>query len=50
VDYLRDLAKHDYDACGGPGVGASSCFCVSLRIKAAVRHLREVRLGGNHPR
>jgi dienelactone hydrolase len=22
VDYLRDLAKHEHDACGGPGVGA----------------------------
>ncbi len=22
VDYLRDLAKHEHEACGGPGVGA----------------------------
>ncbi len=22
VDYLRDLAKHEHDTCGGPGVGA----------------------------
>jgi hypothetical protein len=22
VDYLRDLAKHEHGACGGPGVGA----------------------------
>lgn len=29
VDYLRELAKHEHEACGGPGVGAPSQDCVA---------------------
>ena len=25
VDYLRELAKHEHEACGGPGVGTREC-------------------------
>jgi dienelactone hydrolase len=29
VDYLRDLAKHEHEAHGGPGVGALDSECAS---------------------
>jgi dienelactone hydrolase len=29
VDYLRDLAKHEHEMCGGPGVGAPDFACAS---------------------
>jgi len=28
VDYLRELAKHEHEVCGGPGVGALEFECV----------------------
>ncbi|MGP8008852.1 MAG: dienelactone hydrolase family protein [Acidimicrobiales bacterium] len=47
VDYLRDLAKHEHELCGGPGVGAPDCICVprwDLVRRARVRLLTNARL------
>ena len=35
VDYLRDLAKNEHEACGGPGVGAPRIFCALRRTDFA---------------
>jgi hypothetical protein len=29
VDYLRELARHEHETCGEPGVGAPSRSCVA---------------------
>jgi dienelactone hydrolase len=42
VDYLRELAAHELQTCGGPGVGALDLECVSrsnlkVPVKGALR-------------
>ena len=41
VDYLRELAKHEHEACGGPGVGAlgmclTGGFALAMSVEPSV--------------
>ncbi len=46
VDYLRELAKHEHEACGGPGVGASRKLCAPRETETMQWVAATTRAGG----